>query len=98
MILCIRALFDVCILFFSYSFVFHVAEANEDMKQVKYLSRADTYWLLQDNPGDTLQKRGCGQRTIIGPIIQTAGKKRLCIKVSKGGLLSLQESGRDDRR
>lgn len=89
-------MFVFCFLFFSYTFSFSVEEANKHVKQVKYLCRADTYWLLEDDPGDTLQKGGCGQRAVIGPIIQRARKKRLCIKVSKGGLLSLQASGRND--
>lgn len=59
------------------------------MKQVKYLCRVDTDWLLEDDPGDTLQEGRCGQRAIIGPIIQRSRKESHWVKVIKGGLFSL---------
>lgn len=64
------------------------------------MCRADTDWLLQYDPGDTLQQGGRGQRAIIGPIIQRTGKKSLGVKVRKGGLLSLegQKRGGEERK
>ncbi len=35
-----------------------------------YLPRADTDWLFADNPGDTLQQRGRGQRAIVRPVVK----------------------------
>lgn len=65
---------------------------------MKYLCRADTDWLLEDDPGDTLQQGGCGQRAFIGPIIQGTRKKSLRVKVRKGGLLSLEGQKRSQER
>lgn len=62
------------------------------MKQFKYLCRVDTDWILENDPGDTLQQGGRGQRALIGPIIQRSRKKGLWVKVGKGGLLPLQTS------
>lgn len=57
------------------------------------MCRADTDWLLEDDPGDTLQQWGCGQGAVVGPIIQRTREKSLCVKLSKSGLLPLQEIG-----
>ena len=57
----------------------------------KYLGRADTDWLLEDNPGDTLQQRGCGQGAIVRPVVQGARQDGFGVKVCKRGLLSLRE-------
>ena len=59
-----------------------------------YLCGADTDWLLKDDPGDTLQQGRCGQRAIIGPIIQRSRKESLWVKVIKGGLFSLEQPNR----
>lgn len=65
------------------------------MKKIKYLCRADTDWLPENNPGDTFQQGGCGKRAVIGPIIQWTGKKRLWVKVGKVHLLSLEGQKRE---
>lgn len=56
-----------------------------------YLYRADTNWLLEHDPGDTLQQGGCGQGAVIGPVIQRAWQESLGIKVGKSSLCSLQQ-------
>lgn len=62
------------------------------------MCRADTDWLLEDDPGDTLQQGGRGQRAIIGPIIQTTRKESLRVEVSKSRLLSLQVSEKEGKK
>ena len=57
----------------------------------KYLGRADTDWLLEDNPSDALQQRGCGQGAIIRPVVQEARQDGFGVKVCNCGLLSLRD-------
>lgn len=62
-----------------------------------YLYRADTDWLLENDPGDALQQGRRGQRPIIGPIIQRSRKKNLWVKVRKCGLLSLKAQKQSEK-
>lgn len=65
------------------------------MKQVHYLCGADADWLLENDPGDTLQQGRCGQRALISPVIQRTREKCFWVKIRKGSLLSLMISQKE---
>lgn len=62
---------------------------------LQYLSRADTDWLPQHDPGDALQQRRCGERAIIGPVIQRVGQESLGVEVGEVGLPPLRTQTRN---
>lgn len=55
-----------------------------------YLLRADADWLFADNPGNTLQQRGCGQRAIVCPVVEATREQTGRVEVSESGLLALR--------
>lgn len=56
------------------------------------LLRADTDWLLADDPGDALQQRGRGQRAQVRPVVQGAWEQGSRVETAKGGLFALKAS------
>lgn len=55
-----------------------------------YLSGAHADRLFAHNPGDALQQRWCGQRTIVGPVVQGSREQGSGVEIGKRGLLSLR--------
>ena len=55
-----------------------------------YLGRADADRLTKNDPGDTLQKWGCGQRAIIRPVIQGRWQQDFGVKACECCLLALE--------
>lgn len=66
---------------------------EEQAAEFGHLFRADADWRLADDPGDAFQQRGCGQRAVIGPVVQAAREQGCRVEACESGLLAFGLDG-----